>query len=145
MMRRRQWYRAAQHLVKHPRDWWHLTWIIVGVVAVVAGAFAEQVKGEPVILALCVAMILLAWPGRVARAFAGILAAVAALLAVAQQGKFGLRDPDLWLFLTILVGVSAFIALVLVLIRQGVQEGKEPPPTPTRGIGWPPGPPKGKE
>ena len=88
-----------------------------------AGAITDQVSGEPVIIALCVAMVLIARPGRVARLFTGGLVAVGAVLAIAGGGDTGLVNSDLWLLLAILVGGSAFIALVLIIFYCIIRNG----------------------
>ena len=111
--------RIAQFL----EDWWKATWLTLGVLAVLAGAITDQVSGEPVIIALCVAMVLIARPGRVARLFTGGLVAVGAVLAIAGGGDTGLLNSDLWLLLAILVGGSAFIALVLIIFYCIIRNG----------------------
>lgn len=107
-------------------DWWKVTWLTLGVLAVVAGAITDRVQGEPVIIALCVAMILLARPGRVARLLTGALVAVGAVLAVAEGGESGLLDRNLWRFLALLVGGSAFIALVIISFRWIFRNDRHP-------------------
>lgn len=118
--------RFAQFL----EDWWKATWLTLGVLAVVAGIITDRVLGEPVIITLCVAMVLLARPGRVAKLFTGSLGAVGAVLAIAGGGETGLFDNDLWRLLAFLVGSSAFIALALIFFWWIIRNNRPPqPPT----------------
>ena len=118
-------YTAAQNLIQLLRNWWTLTWLTLGMLAVVAGIVADKVRGEPAILALCVTMILIAQPSARVRVLTGALGAVGALLAIAQ-GQFGLIDRGLWLQLAFLVGGSATIALVSMVFWRLTRNDQTP-------------------
>lgn len=110
-----QLYRAKRFLIRFLRAWWTLTWLTLGGVAVVAAVIADRIRGEPAILALCVAMILLAQPGRTVRILTGVLTAVGALLVV-FQGNLGPFDQGVWLPLAALVGIPAVMVLLFLVV-----------------------------
>ncbi len=98
--------------------WWNVTWLYLGFISVAAAFLADTVRGEPTVIVLCVAMLLLARDLRRERGITiliGILGLLGVALTFPAKYEVGALTLGLWVVIGVLVLASAFTTLILML------------------------------
>ena len=123
--------------LKFLKLWWNTTWFYLGFVAVLSAFLAEKVTGEPTVILLCIAMVLAVRDvgtlraNKVTSVLVLVLGVAAAFLSLPKEAEVGALNPQLWVVVGIIIGVSAMTVFFFVMYfplgrGSGRRKGRRP-------------------